>query len=145
MRTASAQSGQQLKLQKHASVLIYWKKPTVIAQANDLIQSGWRSLAREKKSRLFMKRGVGKLSRVSEQCGGVAEEGRSGPRGETLHLVANEPLTGSVVLISSVCFHRLLRVHSAIVLLGRPCCRSQALEPLFVKWLPCFFAFSTWG
>lgn len=62
-----------------------------------------------------------------------------GSAGESLHLVTNEPLTGSGVLISSVCFHRPLRVHSTIVLLGRPCRRSQALGPLFVKRLPCFF------
>lgn len=84
------------------------------------------------------------MARASKQCRGVAgvqrrEEAALRAAGERLHLVANEPLTGSDVLISSVCFHRPLCVHSMIVLLGRPYRRSQALGPLFIKRLPCFF------
>lgn len=93
-----------------------------------------------------MKNGeLSETARASKQCHGVAgvqrrEEAALRAAGERLHLVANEPLTGSDVLISSVCFHRPLCVHSMIVLLGRPYRRSQALSPLFIKRLPCFFS-----
>ncbi len=99
----------------------------------------------EKKCRPFMKNGeLSETARASKQCRGVAgvqrrEEAALRAAGERLHLVVNEPLTGSDVLISSVCFHRPLRVHSTIVLLGRPYRRSQALGPYLSSDCPVFF------
>lgn len=94
-----------------------------------------------------MKNGeLSETARASKQCCGVAgvqrrEEAALRAAGERLHLVANEPLTGSDVLISSVCFHRPLCVHSTIVLLGRPYYhRSQALGPYLSSDCPVFFS-----
>lgn len=112
------------------------------------IISGWRSLAGEKKRRPFMKNGeLSEMVRASKQCRAVTgvqrterrEEAALWAAGERLHLVANEPLTGSDVLISSVCFHRPLCVNSTIVLLGRPYRRSQALGPYLSSDCPVFF------